>query len=91
MVGKKLEEVNFQILSILQILESTYMGNKYIKVKGTFLLLNNWINSNLIYINDLLDEKGKLSEEFICKNLKCKVNWISELYTFKKVQTYKLM
>jgi hypothetical protein len=32
----------------------------------------------------LLDEKGKLSEEFICKNLKCKVNWISELYTFKK-------
>ena len=37
-------------------------GNKYIKVKGKSLLFNNWINSNLIYINDLLDEKGKLSE-----------------------------
>ena len=53
-------------------------------MKGQSLLFNNWINSNLIYINDLLDEKGKLSKEFICKNLKCKVNWISELYTFKK-------
>ena len=53
-------------------------------MKGKSLLFNNWINSNLIYINDLLDEKGKLSKEFICKNLKCKVNWISELYTFKK-------
>jgi hypothetical protein len=58
--------------------------NKYIKVKGQSLLFNNWINSNLIYINDLLNEKGKLSKEFICKNLKCKVNWISEIYTFKK-------
>ena len=28
--------------------------------------------------------KTKLSKEFICKKLKCKVNWISELYTFKK-------
>ena len=53
-------------------------------MKGKSLLFNNWINSNLIYINDLLDEKGKLSKEFICKNLKCKVNWISELYTFKR-------
>jgi hypothetical protein len=31
-----------------------------------------------------LDENGKLSEEFICKKLKCKVNWISELYNFNQ-------
>jgi hypothetical protein len=31
-----------------------------------------------------LDENGKLSGEFICKKLKCKVNWIAELYAFKK-------
>ena len=59
-------------------------GNKYIRVKGQSLLFNYWINSNLIYINDLLDEKGKLSEDFICKKLKCNLNWISEIYTFKK-------
>jgi hypothetical protein len=52
--------------------------------KGKSLLFNNWINSNLVYINDLLDEKGKLTEEFICKKLKCNLNWISEIYTFKK-------
>ena len=27
-----------------------------------------------------MDEKEKLSEEFICKKLKCRVNWISEVY-----------
>jgi hypothetical protein len=53
-------------------------------VDGKNLLFNNWINSHIIYINDLLDEKGKLSEEFIFKKLKCKVNWISELYTLKR-------
>ena len=53
-------------------------------MKGKSLPFNNWINSNLIYINDLLDEKGKLIEEFICKKLKCNLNWISEIYTFKK-------
>ena len=57
--------------------------NKYIKLKGKNLLFNNWIDCNLIYINDLLYEKGKLSEEFISKKVKCKVNWISEIYTFK--------
>ena len=56
-------------------------GNKYINLKGQSLLFSNLIESNLIYINDLLDEKRNLSEEFIFKKLKCKVNWISELYT----------
>ena len=60
------------------------LDKKYIKVKGKSLLFINWINSNLIYINDLLDEKRNLPEAFICKKLKCKVHWISELYTFKK-------
>ena len=59
-------------------------GNKYIKVDGKKLLFNNWINSHTIYINDLLDEKGKLSEEFIFKKLKCKVNWTPEFYTLKR-------
>jgi hypothetical protein len=60
------------------------LDNKYIKVKGKSLLCYNRIYSNLIYINDLLDEKGRLSEKCICKKLKCKVSWISELYAFKK-------
>jgi hypothetical protein len=38
-------------------------GNKYIKVKGQSLRFNNWIESNLIDINDLLVEKEKISQE----------------------------
>jgi hypothetical protein len=76
--------LSFVILTVLLIEFSSdkiLTRNKYIKVKGQSLLFNNWIDSNLIYINDLLDEKRNLSEEFIFKKLKCKVNWISELYT----------
>jgi hypothetical protein len=73
--------LNFNINLFNTIRKQLIWGNKYIKVKGKSLLFNNWINSNLIYINDLLDEKGKLTEEFICKKLKCNLNWISEIYT----------
>jgi len=42
-------------------------GNKYIKLKGKSVLFNNWIDSNLIYINYMLTEEGKVSEKNIFK------------------------
>lgn len=43
-------------------------GNKYIKVDGRSLLLNNWINSNLIYINDLLNESENYPKNLFSRN-----------------------
>jgi hypothetical protein len=43
-------------------------GNKYIKVKGESLLYNNWIDCNLIYINDLLFNHW-IVKQFVRKNI----------------------
>ena len=59
-------------------------GNKFIKFGTKCLLFKKWINSDLIYINDIIDEEGKLSEEFILQKLKYKMNWISEFAVLKK-------
>jgi hypothetical protein len=40
------------------------------------LLLNNWINSDLIYVNDILDENGEILHNFILNRLNNKSNWI---------------
>jgi hypothetical protein len=48
------------------------------------LLFNNWINSDLVYVNDILDENGELSHNFILNRLKNKSNWITEFTIMKK-------
>jgi hypothetical protein len=40
------------------------------------LLFNNWINSDLIYVNDILDENGEISHNFILNRVNNKSNWI---------------
>jgi hypothetical protein len=42
------------------------------------------INDDIIFINDIIDHKGKLSENFILKKLSLKTNWISEFTKLKK-------
>jgi hypothetical protein len=40
------------------------------------LMFDNWINSDLIYINDILNENGEISQNLILDKLKYKNNWI---------------
>jgi len=47
-------------------------------------MFDNWINSDLIYINDILNENGKMSQNLILDQLKYKTNWISEFTCLKK-------
>jgi hypothetical protein len=47
-------------------------------------LFNNWINSDLIYVNDILDENGEISHNFILNRLNNKSNWITEFTIMKK-------
>jgi hypothetical protein len=57
-------------------------GNQYIKFKGKSLIFKSWINSGIIYINDILDRDGEYKDVIINK-LVDKSNWISELSTIK--------
>jgi hypothetical protein len=47
-------------------------------------LFNNWINSVFIYVNDILDENGEISHNFILSRLNNKSNWIREITIMKK-------
>jgi hypothetical protein len=51
--------------------------------KNTSLMFDNWINSDLIYINDILDENGEIIYNFISDKLKYMTNWISEFICLK--------
>ena len=54
------------------------MGSNLIKFDHKTLLFNNWINIDLIHVNDILDENGERSHNFILSRLNNKSNWITE-------------
>ena len=59
-------------------------GNKYIKRNGKCLIFHNWIESNIIYVNDILSNEGTISEAYILNQLNNKRNWVSEIYSIKQ-------
>ena len=52
--------------------------------KNKNLMFDNWINSDLIYFNDILNENREISQNVILDKLKYKNNWISEFICLKK-------
>ena len=63
----------------IQIMFLTIYGRNVIK--ATFnkksLIFKNWIKSNIIFVNDIIDIHGQINEETILQKLKDKTNWIS--------------
>jgi hypothetical protein len=52
--------------------------------KNKSLMFDNWINSDLIYINDILNKKGEIRQNLILDKSKYKTNWISEFICLRK-------
>jgi hypothetical protein len=48
------------------------------------LFFKEWINSGIFFANDIIDNNGKITQEFILLKLKDKSNWISEFSILKK-------
>ena len=71
-------------LNFADVSKQIIWGNKLIKFDHKTLLFNNWINSDLIYVNDILDENGEISHNFILNRLNNKTNWITEFTIMKK-------
>ena len=59
-------------------------GNKFIMFKNKSLMFDNWINSDIIYINDILNENREISQNLILDKLKYKNYWISAFICLKK-------
>ena len=70
---------------ISNIRQQLIWGNKFIQTKGRTLFFENWKNSNINFIDDLLNENGtfKAGEE-IFDQLISKRNWIVEYITILK-------
>ena len=59
-------------------------GNKSIKFKNKSLIYHNWIDEGIIFINDIIDENGKIDKNKIYNKLKITTNWFSEITTLVK-------
>ena len=63
---------------IFSVRKQKIWGNKFIRYKGKSLMLENWINSGIIFTNDIIDDQGKISEMVILQNLIGQQNWMPE-------------
>jgi len=63
--------------------EQIIWGNQNITYKGKKLWFKAWINSNVIYVNDIFDENGVFNEVYLYGCIKDKTNLIAELYMLK--------
>ena len=72
------------LIKELGINSNTSSNTTYKPYKGKCLVKVNWIKSGIIFINDILDEYGQISEYKIISKLRNKQNWISELNILKK-------
>jgi hypothetical protein len=47
-------------------------GNRFITSENKYLFFKEWINSGIFFVNDIIDENGKITQEFILHKLKNK-------------------
>ena len=54
-------------------------------------MYSNWINDGIIFINDIVDHKGKLSENFILKKTIFKNQFDNRIYKTEEINPQKLV
>ena len=79
-------EPNFSIfpLKFVEIRKQLLWGNKHIRFRGKTLIFKSWINSDILFLNDIIGQSGCLDETKILGKLKNKTNWISQVNIIKK-------
>ena len=70
--------------NLREIRNQNIWGNKYIKFNNNSLFYKNWMDSNLLYVNDITDENGRISQDYLIEKLKNKF-FFSEFSRLKKV------
>jgi hypothetical protein len=56
----------------------------FITFEFFFFFFKEWINSGIFFVNDIIDNNGKITQELILHKLKNKSNCISEFSILKK-------
>ena len=60
-------------------------GNRFITFEKKYVFFKEWINSGIFFVNAIIDNNGKITQEFFLHKLKNKSNWISEFSILKKL------
>ena len=71
-------------VTFTEIRKQVIWGNKFIKFENKSLFFQNWVKSGLIYVNDIINDNGSLSYDYIFEKLKFKSNWIAEFNILKR-------
>lgn len=69
--------------SFLTIRNQIIWGNQFIKFNRKCLLFKNWIDVNIVHIDDILNQNGEIDSKFIFDKLTNRQNWISEIHKIK--------
>ena len=60
-------------------------GNRFITFEFIFLFIKEWINSGIFFVNDIIDNNGKITQEFILHKLKINLIGYLNLVFSKKL------
>ena len=80
--AKNNDEINLKTFDDIR--KQLIWGNKFIKHNRKCIIFKNWVNSNILFINDIINKNGYVCEETICNKLNLKINWIAETHTLKQ-------
>jgi len=79
LIAKEINQTNN--LTFYQIRKEIIWGNRFIKFKNKCLFFKAWMNSNINYINDLLNTDGIIDQNLIFNKLHNKTNYLTEIHT----------
>ena len=70
--------------NFLDVRKQVIWGNNFIRLNRKCLFFKNWIQNDIIYINDIIDNQGFISENLILAKLSNKEDWIRQVLLIKK-------
>ena len=75
---------NLQTISSFRVIRQQLLwGNKYIKFQNKCLVFTQWIKDNIYCMNDIINDQGYITQDYILSKLSNKSNWISEFTRLK--------
>ena len=81
----------FKLMNKHEVVQEPIWGNVYFKVNKTCLYLKDWIKAGIMYIKDLIDDKGSIKgDEILYNSIESKNDIVKELYIIKNYVIKKI-
>ena len=75
----------FNKMSKHEVIEQPLWGNEHFRIRNTCLYYKQWVDSNILYVKDLIKHDGSMkTENDFYNTIKVKTNIIQEIYVVKR-------